>query len=249
MKIDEAFGLKRGTITSVVGGGGKTTLIGALAASLAGRGLRVVTTTTTRAYLPGSGEAGKIVRSEGDLPSALSETSPVALVPLPEGVAKGPGLSPESVERILRSGVADHILVEADGSRGRPFKCYRSDEPVVPPGTATVIAVFGTDLLGEVMGPGNCLRAEKLPGIGLEAGRVCGEEEGGVLLGALLGILRDLGPYQRVIPFLNKVEEGRAVPARALAERVLRMEEPGVSRVILGSLRTGLFQEVSPGGR
>ena len=247
MDLREAFPLLPGTITAFVGGGGKTTLIQGLGDLLGRDGLKVVMTTTTRAYLPEGGR--RIVRAEADLPRALGETSPVALVPLPPGVSKGPGLPPGAVETLLASGVADHILVEADGSRGRPFKGYQPGEPVVPKSAATVIPVLGVDLLGRTLGPGSVLRPERLAEVGLRVGEVCGVEEAAILFGHLLDLLEAMGSTPRVIPFLNKVEgERREGAARHLAREILRREDAAIERVIIGSVREDRFEAVTRGG-
>ena len=41
------------------------------------------------------------------------------------------------------SELAEYVLVEADGSKGRPFKAHASYEPVIPEGTARTILVAG----------------------------------------------------------------------------------------------------------
>ena len=42
------------------------------------------------------------------------------------------GLSPASVDRLWAHGLADYLVVEADGSRGLPFKAFGPHEPQVP---------------------------------------------------------------------------------------------------------------------
>jgi len=41
------------------------------------------------------------------------------------------------------SGLADYVLVEADGSKGHPFKAHAAYEPVIPKGTGRTILVTG----------------------------------------------------------------------------------------------------------
>ena len=45
----------------------------------------------------------------------------------------------------------DHVLVEADGSRRRPFKAPADYEPVVPSTATMMISVIGADALGRVI--------------------------------------------------------------------------------------------------
>ena len=41
----------------------------------------------------------------------------------------------------------DHVIIEADGSRRRPFKAPADYEPVVPSTTTTMVSVIGADAL------------------------------------------------------------------------------------------------------
>ena len=45
----------------------------------------------------------------------------------------------------------DHVIIEADGSRRRPFKAPADYEPVVPSTTTTMVSVIGADALGRVI--------------------------------------------------------------------------------------------------
>ncbi len=45
--------------------------------------------------------------------------------------------------------LADYVLVEADGSRGRSLKAFGPDEPQVPSVTTTIVQVAGADVLGQ----------------------------------------------------------------------------------------------------
>ena len=48
--------------------------------------------------------------------------------------------------------VVDHVLVEADGSRQRPFKAPAEYEPVIPSSITLMLSVIGADALGRVIG-------------------------------------------------------------------------------------------------
>lgn len=147
-----AGGLPR--VTAIIGGGGKTTLLHALGDFLARRDRRVVLTTTTH-FGPDS--------------RALSPASPVELntalrsgVPLlcayPQG-HRMTGLPVAWYPDIE----ADHILVEADGSRCRPLKVHRSFEPVLPPDTGALLQVAGLRALGRPVG--ECVHCWEVAGL------------------------------------------------------------------------------------
>ena len=59
--LKEAFGIGPGEIVSLVGGGGKTTLMFALAQELTSGGQSVITTTTTRIFEPSASDTCLIV--------------------------------------------------------------------------------------------------------------------------------------------------------------------------------------------
>lgn len=132
-------------VCAVIGGGGKTSLVFALGEYLVARGRRVVITTTTHM---------------GWRPDVVSPQSPeelngrlrpgrVVLAGRPgEAAHKMVGISTAWYGRLE----ADHILVEADGSRCHPLKYHRSYEPVVPEGTGLVVQVAGLSALGRPAG-------------------------------------------------------------------------------------------------
>ncbi|HLE71097.1 MAG TPA: hypothetical protein VJH87_15565, partial [Vicinamibacteria bacterium] len=65
----EAFGVGKGDVVSLVGAGGKTTVLYALSMELRRRGLSVVTTCTTNMQLPTSGTTAAplvVVEEEGN---------------------------------------------------------------------------------------------------------------------------------------------------------------------------------------
>ncbi|MDQ4076972.1 MAG: selenium cofactor biosynthesis protein YqeC, partial [Chloroflexota bacterium] len=113
-------------IVAFVGGGGKTTAMFMLADELAGQGQRVVTTTTTRLFAsqraqsPAWCAAGKW----GRLGALLDEHGQCLVtstdVEWEDGKARG--LSVEQVAALAARDDVDALLIEADGSRVRPFK-------------------------------------------------------------------------------------------------------------------------------
>ena len=59
------------------------------------------------------------------------------------------------------AGLCDLLLVEADGSKGRPVKAPAEHEPVVPPNAIIVVGVIGLDCLGRALGPDVAHRPER----------------------------------------------------------------------------------------
>ena len=128
-------------IISVVGSGGKTTLIKNLARQYRKAGKTVFVTTTTHMFI----EADTLLTDDADtIIHQLLETG-YAMAGIPEG-QKIKALSRQTFEAVWSR--ADVVLVEADGSKGLPLKYPNATEPVIPPGTEEIILVWGPHGLG-----------------------------------------------------------------------------------------------------
>lgn len=130
-------------IVAVVGSGGKTTLLRELARELAAAGRTVVLATSTR-ILPFEDVPTLTAADEESIRGALAKHG-VACVGEP--AEKGKLAAPEIPFAQLAS-LADHVLVEADGSRRLPLKAHEAWEPVIPEGTARTILVVGASGFG-----------------------------------------------------------------------------------------------------
>ena len=133
MKLQEALEIPRG-ITSVIGGGGKTTLLSALARELACGGATVALTTSTH-FLPFEGMPTLAGPDEWD-----TAASPVACFasPTKEGKLTVPACGIPALAE-----AADYVLVEADGSKRLPLKAHADWEPAVPEGSKRCVLVLG----------------------------------------------------------------------------------------------------------
>jgi probable selenium-dependent hydroxylase accessory protein YqeC len=131
---------------ALVGGGGKTTLLHALADQLVGS--VVLTSTTKMGSDQHRGRPVLVAPTTSEIMAAVAR-SPVVVWKSIYG-EKALGVSTESCDEWF--GVVDHMIVEADGSRRRPFKAPAGHEPVVGDTTTTMISVIGADALGRVIG-------------------------------------------------------------------------------------------------
>ena len=118
-------------VISVVGAGGKTSLIFAWARELASAGKNVVITTTTHMYRPERMEEDGIRIVVSDDPERPDKVS----------------APPAEVLDSLRD-TADVVLIEADGSRRMPLKWPADREPVIPDYTDVTVCVAGLSALG-----------------------------------------------------------------------------------------------------
>lgn len=225
------LGVGERELVAFVGGGGKTTLSMALGRQLAAAGYRVGLTTTTRM---GSEEVGRIERRcTGTDPSlvALSLPDPglLAIVAGDDG-RKATGPRPDEVDAIFRSRALDHVLVEADGARRRPFKAPAAHEPVIPAAATSVVIVMGADAIGGVIAE-VCHRPERVaelvglaPGDRLDAAaaaHVIGHEHGG---------FKGVPARARVVVAITKVSPDRQ-PTAGEVVRLLQ-GHPRVDRIV-----------------
>lgn len=122
-------------VTALIGGGGKTTLLYRLAAELCARGSVIVTTSTRiwpPPHLPFAQQTGRVA-------GVLCVATPCS-----GGKLTAPTQSFAELARL-----ADYVLVEADGSAGRPLKAHAPHEPVIPANAGQVIALVGASGLGQ----------------------------------------------------------------------------------------------------
>ena len=129
-------------VLSVVGGGGKTSLIFRIMEELTAVGKKVLITTTTHmAYEP-----DRPFAEDGDMISIkqnLEECGYTIAASLDREKRKIGALSEEKLKEIKV--LADVMLIEADGAKRYPLKVPAGWEPVIWEQTDLVIAVAGID--------------------------------------------------------------------------------------------------------
>ena len=141
-QLSELLGIRPG-LTAIIGGGGKTSLLYALAQELQVKG-SVIVTTSAKIRRPEQWPVADPATAEA-LQAALRADAPLCLgSPWPEDKLAAPTLPFSELVR-----AADYVLVEADGSRGLPAKAHAAHEPVIPAEAERVILVLGADAFGK----------------------------------------------------------------------------------------------------
>ena len=136
-----------GTIWSVIGGGGKTTLLRSLADELVAEGKTVILATTTH-FLPFSGIDTVVSDDEFEVARQV-KAQRVICVGTPAHEARNAGkVAPSRIAPQVLAGLADFVLIEADGSKHLPVKAHSDREPVIPDGSDLTIMVIGASALG-----------------------------------------------------------------------------------------------------
>lgn len=153
----EALGLDRlfAPIVSVVGGGGKTSVIRRLALEYEKRGQPVIVTTTTKMKLPDT----DLFLTKPDmelLAEMLREHRAVWIGSIQKEGKMGP-LPMVFLEAVRLLQVP--ILIEADGANRRPCKVPAAHEPAIWGKSTVVIGVIGLEAIGQQIKAG-CHRPE-----------------------------------------------------------------------------------------
>ena len=132
-------------MVAVVGRGGKTTYIRQQAKKYIAQGKRVLVTTTTHMYA----EAGTLFTNDAEEICACLQTKGYCMAGQRAEEAKICALSPDVLARAAQC--ADVVLVEADGSKGKPVKFPAAHEPVIPDGADTIVIVMGFFAVGQTI--------------------------------------------------------------------------------------------------
>ena len=152
---------EQGHIVSLVGGGGKTTLLYAMARHCAAKGWRVLVSTTTHIQCPERNWARTEAQRE-----ALWAAGQFAVAGAP---AEGGKLTrPPALQEWMAQ--ADAVFLEADGAKRLPCKAPAVHEPVLLPESDLVLAVAGLSAVGRPLQE-VCFRLENaciLLGVGPE---------------------------------------------------------------------------------
>jgi probable selenium-dependent hydroxylase accessory protein YqeC len=243
--LSEALDLRRSEVISMVGGGGKTSLMYGLARELSLAGKKVISTTTTRILEPTAEESPCLIVEEDEerlfsrLKDELGRHGHVTAARLKSSDGKLKGLLPETVDRIACLKLADYIINEADGAARKPIKAPNATEPVIPASTTLVVAVVGMDALGQPLTQDIAFRLELITRLtGLPEGGIITNEAVATLLTDMNGIIQYAPTNARIIPFLNKAElANEPHEVKKLAIAILSRCQTQIRRVVAGSLR------------
>ncbi len=230
LDLIDAFGIGPRELVALTGGGGKTSLLLELSRQLAGRGDRVLITTTTKLGLDQT-EGTEVCWSIDwyEIESALDRSRPVFV--LSEGDDhKVLGYDPETVGDLYADSSAGYVLVEADGSRGRPLKAPAEYEPVVPQAASLVVVVMGVDAIGRTIFEASHRPSRAAELTGRAETDVITPQVAAAVLTDPAGGLKGIPPAARVIVAVTKVTEASETAAAEVGA-LLRTNER-IDRVV-----------------
>lgn len=212
------------SVTALVGAGGKTTLMYALAERMAAAGRRVVCTTTTKIFPPQ--KALPLILTDGRDGEALKEALERAAIVvvarrfLPDR-GKVEGIAPEGLAALADSLPGVCWLVEADGAARKPLKAPAPHEPVLPVRPECCVAVLGLDAVGRPLDEAHVHRAARACALaGQEPGSAVTPETLARLVRHPEGLFRTCPPSCRRLVFANKGDLPGAIQAARAAARL-----------------------------
>ena len=236
MKLCVALGISSGEVVAFAGAGGKSSAILAAAGEFKEGGARVLVVPTTKMFLSEAEKVGPIVvygDAEG-LSAKVKESfaGSGAVVAGSEFLSgkRISGVEPAWISRL--AGLADVVLVEADGARRRPLKGTASHEPALPDAATLVVAVGNIAAFGKTVSEEHVHRPEafaRLTGVG--PGQSISARAFALALAR--GSLRDVPNKARTAALITGVSPESMADAATIARELWRL---GVKKVVLSSI-------------
>ena len=249
MHLEEALGLHRGEMVSLIGAGGKTMTLFRLAKELRDEGGKVLVTTTTKILKPTKPHVDRLFLVE-DVDAFPAETLKIkapVIIAAGYGVDEDDkliGLPPAWLDKLEKSGQFDQILVEADAAASRLFKVPSEIEPVVPVTSHVVIWIMAIKVIGKLLEPSVVHRAERAASLlGVAPGTPLTVEHILQLIRHPEGCLKGVPAASRKVALLSQADSPEEIQkAKDLSPALLRT---GFERVVIASyLKDGPIEDV-----
>jgi len=236
-----------GGVISLVGAGGKTSLMFRIAREVSNAGEAVLTTTTTRIMRPDKKQSSKIILAA--MPKLALEKASVlmknslhltAASAMADNDDKLVGFDSTAIDEFQKSGRFRWIVVEADGAAGKWIKIPAAHEPVIPKCTDWLIGVVGLKAIGKPLTAQWVFRPEKYSKLtGLALGAPVTVESVATSILDPEGILKGAPPQAKRYIFLNLAGDMQLLEhGHKLARQLCRHgRRSNLKRVIIGHAR------------
>lgn len=246
----EALGLRAREHIALVGGGGKTTLMLALAEELKRSGKRVITSTTTKVWHREALQFSMVLSVAEDphwkdeAKEGLSKGGVVFVGQSILGSGKVEGISPSLADDVYCNSDVHYLVVEADGSAGHPLKAPAEHEPVIPSSATMVVAMMGLEAVNAQLEEATVFRVEQVKNVtGLAPGDLLTPSALSKVFLHPAGLFKGTPDAARKVVLLNKAEllkDERSVAELRDILLIDRMKR--IDRVISGSVKKGVYE-------
>lgn len=243
--LQQALDLGGGGVISLVGAGGKTSLMFRLAKEFSEAGESVLSTTTTKIMMPDRHQSPRIILAAS--PQAVLEKAQKLLKDHCHVSAVSPraaddpdkviGFGPEIVDQFRKSGLFRWIVVEADGAAQKPLKVPAAHEPVIPDATDWLIGVVGLKVIDKPLSSKWVFRHDLYAQItGLLPGELVTAESVCAAVTHKKGIMKGCPPNARKALFLNIADAPRGLaPGKRIAQILNETAaETNIEKVVIG---------------
>ncbi|HEY8892158.1 MAG TPA: selenium cofactor biosynthesis protein YqeC [Clostridium sp.] len=240
MKLSDYIELKKKDILSIVGAGGKTTMMFKLAEELRVNN-KVLVTTTTKIYIPPLHKYDFICTNKDHF-IKYSKMKDNGIYVLGLGINEDNkilGLTTKELEGLTP--YFDYILIEADGAKEKQLKGWNEFEPILYGKTTKTLGIIDIQSKGILINEDNIHRSEIFSEI---TGGKYGEA---VTLEHLLNlVINPLGLFKGAlgekILFINKVNgPDDFASANLLVNKITLKGNKLPSIVVIGSLKTNIY--------
>jgi molybdenum cofactor cytidylyltransferase len=235
VKLATALRLGSTSRVALVGGGGKTTALFALAREYASPA--IVAAAAHLAIEQAELADRHVVVAEAASLEAQPITDVVLFTGPPDGAGKTIGLSPAAMQRVLE--LADvrrvPLFIEADGSKGRPLKAPAEHEPPIPDFVDTVVGIAGLSGMGKPLTAEHVHRPERYAQLsGLKIGDTVTPEAIARVLCDPIGGLKNVPATARRVALLNQADTPEL---QAQAQIIARQLLPTYQAVVIAALK------------
>ncbi len=244
VSLKEALNLENGGVVSLVGAGGKTSLMFSIARELSNAGESVLTTTTTKIMIPSKDQSPHFILSDS-LDDVLDKARDLirknhhisaASQRTDSPVGKIAGFEPEVIDGIWKAGIFRWILVEADGASRRPLKAPDFHEPVIPNSSRLLIGIIGLKCIGKPLNEKWIFRHKLYAKItGLKPEEQVTEKTVSAVLIDKSGIMKGCPSHTKKVVFLNMADNQTLVESgRRISGIICKTGIEGLKRIVIG---------------
>ena len=250
-QLSTFLNIKPSQCVSIMGAGGKSTLMNRLADELIVQGRTVVLSSTTNYHRPKALQSDQIllIRDAPDWPDQLRTLAQrwnrLLVLHHNLGDVMVKGIDVAAVQ-IIHERIPDAIvIVKTDGARKRWFKAPNQSEPVIPPWSQLGITVVNCEILGQRLTEELVHRPERVAELtGLRVGDPITPQAVGIVLTHPEAYARKIPPGARHVVYISHVQSPEDLAqAQAIAAY---LDRTALDDVLAGDTPSGTFYEIPP---